>query len=353
MRELRPFTEKSYTAATQYDTEFSGRGIAQVGFTFDASIGTATTPFADAAARLVGTPEVVQSELSLMRMEGPDWYHLAALTAGAYPYLLNGATGASAAVHALVDLEALMPGGAINASGAKVFMRGTFGATTDYASDGATIAGTIRPMVVTSALDLAAGSWRRPKFSSFTVDLSSSNTDIQRKIDFDQDLLVVGILVRAFDNSATSRVDGLVRRIRYELTSQGGGTRELVRATWGQLRAYTVKRFGLNNDDVTRSAGVVLVPMTDPRNVESRGAMFVRKGDSGILHFDTSTTAENGYTSVTPAASDRAICTVLAFSIVAGSGQEGADSEIRTVAAATARRRSAGSLRSRLAAARR
>lgn len=200
------------------------------------------------------------------------------------------------------------------------------------------ITGTLRPWILSSSLDLSAG-FRRPKFSQFTVDLSSADADIQRKVDFEQDTLVQGLVIRTFDSSATARVDGLIRRVRVDVTLGGGGSRELIRATWGQLRSYLVHFRGYSDDDRTASVGIALVPLNDPRNTQGGGGFFFRKGDSFTIHLDTSSTAEADFTSVTPAAGDKCVCTILGYTIVRGQGDAGADSDIRQVSANRAARR--------------
>lgn len=134
MREFRPFTEKTFSVGAQYDTDFIGRGVAAIGIRLDMTTTGNTTSFDDAAARMLGTPEVVQAEEPLIRMEGADWFHIAALSSGGYDKILNADTAGASAVEAVIDFENLMPGAAINAGSNRVFLRGTFGALADYGS---------------------------------------------------------------------------------------------------------------------------------------------------------------------------------------------------------------------------
>jgi len=146
--------------------------------------------------------------------------------------------------------------------------------------------------------------------------------------------------LRTFDSSADgARVDGLVRRVRVDVTLGGGGSRELIKATWGQLRSYLVHFRGYSDDDLANSIGIVLVPLNDPRNVQGGGGFFFRKGDSFTLHLDTSSAAERDYTSVTPAAGDKVVATILGYTLVRGQGDQGAESELRQVSATRAARR--------------
>jgi len=333
MREVRPFTEKSFTASAQYDTEFSGRPIDMIALSFDATISSGGTPYTDGAARLLGRPELIQAEEPLISLPAEDWWQLAAISSGGFDKATGTAT--VGAFQAALDLEGLMPGAGVNASAAKVFLRGTYGAASQFSSDGsvAVSAANLRPWARSSGRDLSMGSFSRPKFRSIPIDLSSADTDIQHKIDFDQDQTVPFLMVRTYDDSAVNRVDGLIRRIRCDVISGSGGSRELIRATWGQLRHYLVNQAGFGDDDRSNSVGVVAIPLSDPGNARGGGSLTLRKGDSLVLHFDTSSTAELDFTSVTPAANDKCYVSVVGFVPVAGAGDSGPADEVRTARA--------------------
>jgi len=331
--ELRPFTEVQYSSGAQYNSEFSGRPISSVGFVFDLeSGGTWTSDIDDAPFQALGKPEVVQAENVLFGAEAQDWLHTAAFLNGGYPTKTNlASSGVDGVGSCTIDLARIMPGAAINAGGAKVFLRGTWGAAAVVGAGGTIDSGTLRPFIGGSDLDLTRG-FRRPRVSSFRVDISADSTDIQHKVDFDQDTLVSGCLMRQDDASAAAvkRVDGIVKKVRAEVVLGRGGGRELVRATWRQLREYTIQQARWDEEAQALSTGVAMLPLRNPRNVNAGGAFFFRKGDSLTFHFDTNAAAELGYTDVTPAASDVVVCTLYGFTLVGGAGVEIED-EFRTV----------------------
>ena len=341
MFELRPFTEAQYSAAAQYNSEFAGRPISSVGFTFDLeSGGTWTTSIDDAPFTVLGKPELVQAESAIISAEGPDWLHLAAFLNGGYPELANLASSGVDGVGACtLDLERMMPGAAINAAGSKLFLRGTWGAAAAAGAGGTIDSGTLRPNVGSSTLDLSRG-FRKPKISTFRIDISADSSDIQHKIDFDQDTLVLGVLMRQNDASAAAlkRVDGLAKKIQAEAVLARGGERQLVRATWRQLREYTVKKARWDAAARALSTGVSMLPLRDPRNGRAGNAVFFQKSDTLTMHVDTNSAAELGYTDVTPAASDSLICTLIGFTLVGGPGVLPED-QFRTVRGSRPRRR--------------
>jgi hypothetical protein len=339
--ELRPFTEQSFSSGSQYNGEFTGRPVSSVGFVADfESGGTWTTDIDDQPYTLLGSPEVVQAEQSLIRMEGQDWQHLSAFLSGGYPERVSlASSGVDGVCTATIDLERIMPGAAINASAAKVFLRGTWAAAAAAGAGGTVDSGTVRGFVGGSALDLTRG-FRRPKISTLRMDISADSSDISQKIDFDQDTLVSGLLLRQHDNSAaaTKRADGIVKNIRVDVNLGRGGSRELIRQTWRQARHYTIARAGWGSSDIARSTGVAMIPLRDPRNQHAGGAFFFRKGDSLTIHADTNAAAELGYTDVTPAASDALVVTTLGFTLVGGEGIDASD-ELRTVGGSRPTRR--------------
>lgn len=333
MFELRPFTEQPYSSGAQYNAEFSGRPVSSVGLVADfESSGTYTTDIDDQPYTLLGSPEIVQAEQTLIRMEGQDWGHLSAFLSGGYPERVSlASSGVDGVCTATIDLERLMPGAAINASAAKVFLRGTWAPPTAAGAGGAITSGTLRGFVGGSALDLSQG-FRRPKISSLRMDISADSSDISQKVDFDQDTLVVGLLCRQHDASvaAARRADGIVKKLRVDVNLGRGGSRELIRQTWRQARHYTISKAGYGADDIAASTGVVVIPLRDPRNQNAGKAFFFRKGDSLTIHVDTASAAELGYVDITPAASDALVVTILGFTLVGGAGL-GADAELRTV----------------------
>lgn len=348
MEEFRPFNEVVFGLGAQYDTEVIGARIGSVGFTLDiTATGAATTIRDDATFRMAGTPEVVQGNEPLIRMGGPSWRHISALSAGGYDQFIAGNGQDGKLAQCILDLDALMPGAMINGAGSsrtgsvKVFFRGSFGVITDYGAGGITaLAGRLRPFVTTSPFEPDAG-FLRPAIREFNVDLSADSADIQHKIDFEEDTMVLGFFYRTVDGAepAGSNVDGLVKNIRIDVNRGTGGQAELSRMTWGQLRLLTAHRAGYTAADITNSVGCALVPMIDRANVDRGSATLMRKGDSVTIHHDTLAAAEAQFADVTPAAGDHAVVTVLGFTLVAGTGDQGADSVVRRGNSVNARTR--------------
>jgi hypothetical protein len=336
MEEILPFVERAFVSGAQYDTEFSGRPARAIGFSLDATIsGSPATALDDDYYRLLGTNlEVVQAGDPIVRMNPRDWRQLAAIISGGFDPYVGGVTGTAKQATALLDFERLMPGSLVNAAGSKVFLRGTYGTAADLASTPPTIdAATFRPFALASSRDPSQG-FRRPKIWQATVSLASSSNDIQFKQDLEQDLLLTGVMMRVIDASAAGRrVDGLIRRVRTEVTIGGSGSRQITDNRWSALRLYTCHGAGFGESDVTNSLGVAMQPLRDPRFPTAGQAFFFRAGDSITLHFDTSSTVEGAYGAVTPAAGDEVVLTFVGFSIVSGSGDAGARSEVRTVSA--------------------
>jgi hypothetical protein len=348
MEEFRPFNEVVFGLGAQYDTEVIGTRIGAVGWSLDVTnTGTTTGPRDDATFRLAGTPEVVQGNQPLIRMGGPSWRHVSALAAGSYDNFIAGTTAAGKLAQCVLDLDALMPGAMINGGGSsrtgavKVFFRGTFGALTDYGASGNTAhAGRLRPFVTTSPFDPDAG-FLRPAIREFNVDLSSDASDIQHKIDFEEDTMLLGMFYRTVDAAepAGVNVDGLVKNIRVDVNRGSGGQMELARYTWGQLKLLTAHRAGFTAADITNAVGTALVPMIDRANQDRGSAVLMRKGDSVTMHHDTLAAAEAQFSDITPAAGDHAVVTVLGFTRVAGAGDQGAASVVRTGTSVNARSR--------------
>jgi hypothetical protein len=318
VQKLKPFTEKDFSAGGNYDQEFSGEPIGKVGFRFAAGLtGAPATVRTDGTFRLLGVPEISQAEQPLIRMRGSSWRLLSAIQSGSFDNYQAPAAATPALASAVIDLNGLMPGAMVNGADKKVNFRGTFGATTDYSgTPPGSITGKLRGFVESSENDPTQGFWR-PRFTENGWILAPSDLN-QQVFKFEQDTAVVGIMVQAFDSSATDRVDGLIKRIRVDHVGDYG-TQELHRATWGQLRALLCKRF--TPEDAVRSVGCVFIPLIDKRNPSINNAVLFRAGDSLTINHDTTASVEEDLTAVVAdGASDLAIATVIGFTRVAGTG---------------------------------
>ena len=91
MKALQTLDTIAYLAGGQYNTDFVGEAVSEVGIAADfTTTGTAVGVLDDAPATLLGTPTVMQGGRALIRMEGPEWFHLAALLSGGYQKLTAG-----------------------------------------------------------------------------------------------------------------------------------------------------------------------------------------------------------------------------------------------------------------------
>jgi len=351
MLEIKHFPARTWASATQFDTEFSGRAFDSLGFSFDGTMttgtGTAGEPRDDGAYRLLGTPELNQAEDPVIRMQGPDWKFLSALTNGCFPDWLeptldgSGAAGVVLA-QARIKFGRIIPGMLIDASAVKAFLRGSFGAGNDYFSsdeaDFASFAGSIRPYV--EARDVPAGGFLRPRITQATVDMSNANADIHYVHRFEVPTVCAGFMLRQHDADQTAagqntRTDGIVSRIRVEITTrhrQG----EIHNFTWGQCKSFLQQRAGWSQSDLALAVGVGLVPLTEHRNAALGGAMIFEAGDSVTLVIDNASTSEAQFTKPTPGDNDLLYVTALA-----GTGTRAAADRNGRVAPAAARPASA------------
>tara|TARA_R110002096_G_C14657140_1_gene727123 strand:- start:8431 stop:9423 length:993 start_codon:yes stop_codon:yes gene_type:complete len=328
MQRIRPFVEKAYVASTQFDTEFNGRAIRSVGFTFDGTLsGTATGQIDDTLYNLLGTPRIVQDTTDLIAMQGPDWKHLAAIGNGGYPPFSTGNANGGYACDAMLNFTKFGRGSAINIAGTKLFMQGDFGAPTDGFTGGTpAFAGTLRPLVVGLGSDAPSG-FTRPKITQRTINLGTSALDEQDRIRFDQPVRLAGIMLRALDGN--TRVDGLITKLWVEISSSSkilGGLDTEIRYTWRQARSLTSQFANWSESDRAESVGVVFIPLIDPLMEDN--LLHLQPADSITLHFDTSSTTEGGYSAVTQGGDEKVVATIVAFSEVANRGVRGAGAEL-------------------------
>lgn len=329
MQQIKPFQERSFAAATAYDTEFSGLPVRTIGLRAQGLISGAVTIRTDAAFRMLGTPEINQAELPLIRMRGSSWRLLSAITRGSFDAGLNSATVFEA--NAVIDLQKIMPTAMINAADKKVFLRGTFGALADYAGTPPALNGTNQKLaawVESSELDPTQG-FLRPRFTEASYALTHADTN-QQVFKFEQDTVIPFLMIQAWDDSAFDRIDGLIRQIRVEQVSNGGVT-ELARGRWGAFRAYLGAKANFTGVDQALAAGCVIIPLVDRSKPQYNYARVLRAGDSLTINYDCTATVEDSYTGVTVASPDAAIATIVGFTQVEGTGD--AQTQLRQVGA--------------------
>jgi len=327
MLELKKFPTKNTAAAnTSYDQEFSGRTFDGINFRFDGTIG-ATGAGTDAtymAYRLLGTPELNQAGEPLIRMAGVDWAYLSAYTNGAFPEYTDTVTSASATIpqvaSARIKLSRLVPGAYVNANLVKAFFRGSSGAFTEASDTVDAYDLNVRPLAEALEYNPPAGGFLRPRISQRSVSVAAADSNQQIILNIEQDLVFSGIMLSAYGGGELTEVDGLIKNVRMEVTTPGRGTLEVTNSDWGNLRQYSCERAGLNSTDVANTAGTVVIPCTDRRAANLGGALFVPAGSAFTITIDSSGTAQQPYTSVTPASGDNVRVTQLAFTPVAGAG---------------------------------
>lgn len=353
MRKLKPFQERPFSLGGQYDTEISGLLLAAISIQADLTVtdGSAgSTARTDASHRLLGTPEINQGEDPLIRMTSVDWYHLSALLDGAYPQDISDNIGAGASegkfAGARLPLDKIIPGMRINASRVKAFVRGTFGALSDYSDAGGNLSGVVGTLrCFAEAVDGdPMNGFIRPRITQSTRDLSSASAENQHILRFEEDTLLPALMIRAFDASAVTahNADGLIRRIRVDVTDDNGST-EVHRLTWGQARQYTCARAGFTPNDVIRSAGIVMIPFSEANGIPGAPKVF-RAGHSITVTLDNQATAERHYTSITPAAGDLAYVTALGGVQVQATGDTAGNRRVLNPAVARERARMIGKI---------
>lgn len=175
------------------------------------------------------------------------------------------------------------------------------------------IAGTIRASVRSTDRDPNAGH-TRPKFTELSVDIQTATADLTQRIDYDQDLIVAGLMLTTFDASANGRTDGFVRAVRVDVTRGGEGTTEILRGTWGELRNLTAQRAGWSDADWASAIGFVFLTLEDERTGDR---LVMNAGDSIVVHLDTSATIEEEFTAVALVAGDLLFISRIDFETIA------------------------------------
>ena len=348
MKKFLTFPEKDYTAAGSYNEEFHGNVfdtlIIQHDSNFVASGGTITS-HAKGAIRPLGTPELNQANNTLIRAQAEDLFLGSAFLNGGFPETLLPAsitTGNNDDYTATMRLKfgRIIPGSMVDASVTKCFLRGNFGELTSVATSASggnvsSATGKLRGAVVTTDRQPKLG-FPRPKITAAEVEIGYASSSIPHVIRFEQDTYVRGFAVRAFDDSADADSDGLIRALKVSVTD-GAGQNDVVRARWGHLRKQTAALAGWTPEDQARAAGFVWVSMTDETASALNGAKLFQAGDSVTFEFDTSSTAEAGYTAVGAASGDKAVIVTWGATPIDPEGNGGV--QVRKIANPKAARR--------------
>lgn len=353
---LRRLPESAYVASSSRATESIGRVISAVDLDFNGTVtaSASATPRTNGTLALLGDLEISQAGERHWQTRGETLRTIDALLNGGFnKYLAEAPTGAGdfdfvAACH--LDLNKIIPGMAINATEKKATFRGQFGSLAKYVmtADAAKITASssnLEAQVMSPDYELTNG-FVRPGVSQDTMDLSNQGL-IQHTIHFGQDTLLPGIVLEAEDASGGSGADfftdGLIRRVRVEITRKGHGTQERHYATWSQLRKLTARRAGWSAEDYERGVGAVLIPLIDERSSNFGGAMLFREGESITIEIDTTGSVSNEFQGVLPSAGDKCYVTKLAGHFVAGSGDTSPQkTRVATTRPAAKARRSRG-----------
>jgi len=329
MLKTKPFAERSIELADKaFDTELSGVMFNALTIGFDYTItGTGNVvPQSDAGFRALGaTLELNQEQEPLIGFDPVDWYHLAAFANGAYPAFAAAEPGAGSAEwwgFARIPFGNIIPGLQVNASQNKAHITGTFNVDRGLNTPGnlgAIANGTFRAFVETTDRTPRPGGFLRPRFTRHIQDLTPS-ASIEKPFRFETDTLVAGFLLRQYHGNgapAVRNVDGMVRRVRMDITRHGG-PQEHHRLTWGQLTEFTVMRSSHSPAEYTLGAGVAFLPTLD----EIGKPMFFRAGDSITIDLNCTAAAERQFTSINPAAGDQLYMNLLSGLPVRGTGDQ-------------------------------
>jgi len=195
-------------------------------------------------------------------------------------------------------------------------LTGTFGALTDYGADNVSaLAGNLEfdcefidpPPPGTEAFSLRMHTHQLPHIAASARD---SHTIV-----LDEESLLLGIVLMAFDTSATAnaeRPDGMIRRVTVDVKdSYQRNSYRVEDVDWGNLKERTSAFFKLPAASVP--AGAVFVPLGRPDNPHQ----VRRLGPKSAIEiiFNSSDTARYGFTAITPAAGDRVDATPWAYAI--------------------------------------
>jgi hypothetical protein len=347
MRPIKDLKTVAYSgSAAPYDGEFFSQPISKVGFKFDGSVtasggGAVSGQLDDAAHRLVGVFEVAQAGESLIRMDARDIKHLQAIVSGGYGKRIETTPSTSATDKLMcegdLDLSRMLPGAMIDSRSERVVITGSFRDSDQYASTNlSAISATLRPRVGAIPEAPPASYWR-PRFTQKSVRVESASDLDNTTFQHPRDVLVLGYLIRQYDNSANARVDGLLRKLRAEFAAPGREAQTLVSTTWGALRQETSRSAGFALADHDEAEGVALLAFGDPTRGE-RG-LTMPAGSAMTLWFDTSATVEGEFDAVTAGSGDQLVITELAFERIQGAGARPSGTRVSRVPAAAARRR--------------
>lgn len=223
-----------------------------------------------------------------------------------------GATG-SFRYNLGVPLHRMCPRGGIDAVARVAAWKGRFRNGSAILSGGATIATSSRLRASAKRARTAPkGGFRDPEIRQETVRCDQSSISANsRRIEFKSDMIVPYLVCMALDfdgdtallTDRSLRTDGLVQRITVDRYGVDGEVLRLVDdVTWGYLRAQTAESAQWSGDDVTGTAGVVVIPLFDP--LQEDGLLRMPSGSHLTVVCDTASTVEGGYTDVVPATGD-------------------------------------------------
>ena len=314
---ILPFRDAAYSGSNGFEAIFRAGAVRELGLVLNGTY-TAGTPANLsylAPSNLLGPLELVQNGTPRIKAEMAQLYHLSALYGGGYIHKSASVAAPTAAfsIAAKLPLSKMMDGAGIDATGSELLWRGTWRPEAYYAGTAPTTIATttkFKPYAVTAEV-VPAGGFMDPEFTSHTFDISSTSNQLTFQIDVGAGVFLPGLMIEALDASggfgtdARAAVDGLIKRLTIEVNIPGESQVPVVKdASWAMLRNETCNRAGFSLDDETTSAGMVWIPFTQQRGGAKRNALFLPAKATITLTFDTQTTVEGQYTSVTPASGD-------------------------------------------------
>ncbi len=291
----------------------------------------------DGPFNFLGRVEVMRGSDAVIAMHAIDLRHLCSFLQGAHGEILPASVANGAIFLAQVDLQLdkLIPDGAIDGSKGGILVKGRFRGAPDFGATATAVnAGSL--LKITGETDeLPNGDHFEPHWVQDTADTSSANPDISKSYEVKEDVEVVtAIMLRTYDASAAAgdpnaaRSDGMVRNVRIECNRKKGTSGDVARATWAELKARSTSRYGISSVAGQISSGVVLVLIEDPDNPELGKGLRLERGDSLTVHLDTAATVEPEFTALTAASGDLCHITYL-NAIPRGPGVEAAKAQRR------------------------
>jgi hypothetical protein len=329
------FAQKTITPSRGESTEISGGLVKRITLNTYGTFDTGATPSTNkaGAVALLGDIKLTQDGSVVASALAFDWYQAFEVFLGGATDQVDTETASSTGLNIAgtldLDFGRVMKGAGLDASGQhRVGYRVESLPASSYTTNGVTYSLRLDATIEHDG-GVASGPYLLPRTQYKVVDAGAASPALYDEFTAPSDGFLLGVQIRTRDASAILRaqgVDGLLKRLKVKhVATDGTGTSELFDGTWRQVRNMTRARWRVPSSKITGlgviddglEAGLAIFPTFDP--TAPSGAMRMRKNEKIQIYMDTTSTVENGYTSVTPAAGDQIFLTFHYFAPV-GSG---------------------------------